>query len=41
MITKVFGPPGTGKTTFLIKKVQEYLDQDIRSNKIGFFSVLA
>lgn len=38
MKTKVFGPPGTGKTTYLIKKVQEYLDKDVRSNAIGFFS---
>lgn len=37
MITKVFGPPGTGKTTFLLNRVEQEL-QSVHSSRIGYFS---
>lgn len=37
MITKVFGPPGTGKTTHLLNLVQQELES-IHSARIGYFS---
>jgi len=36
--TKVFGPPGTGKTTLLLNQVKEALKFGIRSDEIGYFS---
>ena len=33
-----FGPPGTGKTRRLIKKVEEYLNKGINPETIGFFT---
>ena len=27
--TVVIGPPGTGKTTFILNKIEEYLDNDV------------
>lgn len=37
-INKVFGPPGAGKTTFLLNKVEEELAAGVSSRKIGYFS---
>jgi len=37
-ITKVFGPPGTGKTTFLLNIVELELEGDVSSSKIGYFA---
>jgi len=37
-ITKVFGPPGSGKTTFLLNVVEQELEQEIPSAKIGYFA---
>lgn len=36
--TKVFGSPGTGKTTFLLNIVEQALENNVRSNFIGYFS---
>jgi len=38
MITKVFGPPGSGKTTFLLNVVEKELSEDTLSSQIGYFS---
>lgn len=35
---KVFGPPGTGKTTYLLNVVQTELSNNTPSNKIGYFA---
>ena len=37
MKTVVLGPPGTGKTTTLLKEVDKYL-KETDPNRIGFFS---
>jgi len=37
MITKVFGPPGTGKTTYLLNRVEQEL-ATIHPSRIGYFS---
>ena len=34
----VIGPPGTGKTTFILNKIEEYLQEEISIDDIGFFS---
>ena len=34
----VIGPPGTGKTTFLKKKVQEFLDRGTPTTDIAYLS---
>ena len=36
--TKVFGPPGTGKTTTLINYVKEHVKLGVPTNKIAFLS---
>ena len=36
--TKVFGPPGTGKTTFLLKMVETELEDKVHPTKIGYFA---
>lgn len=37
-ITKVFGPPGSGKTTFLLNIVQVELETDVPPSQIGYFA---
>ena len=36
--TVVIGPPGTGKTTFILEKIEEYLANDVGIDEIAFFS---
>jgi len=35
---KIFGPPGTGKTTFLLKKIKEHIDNGVKPENIAFIS---
>jgi DNA helicase-2/ATP-dependent DNA helicase PcrA len=37
-VTKLFGPPGTGKTTRLLSVMEEHLTAGVRPEKIGFIS---
>ena len=37
-ITKVFGPPGAGKTTYLLSVVQEELAAEVHPTQIGYFA---
>jgi DNA helicase-2/ATP-dependent DNA helicase PcrA len=37
-ITKVFGPPGSGKTTFLLGVVEKELEDGVHPSKIGYFA---
>lgn len=37
-ITKVFGPPGSGKTTFLLSVVETELDSGVHPMKVGYFA---
>ena len=34
----IFGPPGTGKTEKLIRKVESYVQKDVDPAKIGYFT---
>lgn len=34
----ILGPPGTGKTTYLLDKVDEYLQAGVPPDRIGYFS---
>lgn len=38
MIKKIFGPPGTGKTTFLLNTVQQELENGTSSRRIGYLA---
>lgn len=38
MIRKVLGPPGTGKTEYLLNEVSKYLKNGVPLNKIGYFA---
>jgi len=37
-IRKVFGPPGSGKTTYLLNVVEQELENGISAAGIGYFS---
>ena len=37
-ITKVFGPPGSGKTTFLLSIVEQELADGVHPMKVGYFA---
>jgi superfamily I DNA/RNA helicase len=37
-IHKIFGPPGCGKTTYLLNVVDKELEADVSSARIGYFS---
>ena len=37
-IIKVFGPPGTGKTTYLLNTVERELERGVFSSQIGYFA---
>lgn len=37
-IEKVFGPPGSGKTTYLLSRVESELEAGVSSLRIGYFS---
>ena len=37
-IHKIFGPPGAGKTTYLLNRVQQELEAGVSSARIGYFS---
>ena len=37
-IHKIFGPPGAGKTTYLLNRVEKELDAGVPSARIGYFS---
>ena len=34
----IFGPPGTGKTTYLLQLVEKELKNGVAPNKIGYFA---
>ena len=35
---KIFGPPGTGKTTFLLSQIKEHVDKGVKPENIAFIS---
>ena len=37
-VRKVFGPPGSGKTTYLLNQVETELSDGVSPGKIGYFS---
>lgn len=37
-VTKIFGPPGSGKTTFLLNIVQHELESGVHPAQIGYFA---
>ena len=34
----VLGPPGTGKTTYLLNKVEQYLEDGVKPDKLGYLA---
>jgi len=38
MLTKIFGPPGSGKTTYLLDTVKQELERGTHSTDIGYFA---
>ena len=39
MSTKIIlGPPGTGKTEYLLRKVEKKLEEGIKPGRIGYFA---
>ena len=36
--TKYFGPPGTGKTTTLLRQIEQHLDEGVAPDQIAFIS---
>ena len=36
--TKYFGPPGTGKTTTLLRHIEQHIDEGISPERIAFIS---
>lgn len=38
MIKKIFGPPGSGKTTYLLSIVEQELERGVPPHKIGYFA---
>ena len=34
----VIGPPGTGKTTFILNKIEEHINEGLKIDDIAFFS---
>ena len=38
MITKLFGPPGSGKTTYLLNTVEKLLEREVSPLDIGYFA---
>ena len=35
---KLFGPPGTGKTTTLLNRIEKYIERGVAPHKIAYFS---
>ena len=35
---KLFGPPGTGKTTTLLNRIEKYIERGVQPHKIAYFS---
>ena len=38
MYNVVLGPPGTGKTTYLLNKVEEYFEKGTPPEKLGYLA---
>ena len=38
MYNVVLGPPGTGKTTYLLDKVEEYFEKGTPPEKLGYLA---
>jgi superfamily I DNA/RNA helicase len=38
IVNKIFGPPGSGKTTYLLNLVEQELTNGTAPNQIGYFA---